>query len=79
MKISRRSLFSGRLVARHCLDGRNDGYGGYNDKFFMFGRNGQAAYACEQENATQIERSFARSNIQAIILHLVRDGVAGRH
>ncbi|SVD12526.1 uncharacterized protein METZ01_LOCUS365380, partial [marine metagenome] len=24
----RRSLFRGGLVACHCLDGRNDGYGG---------------------------------------------------
>ena len=50
-ELFRRSLFRGGLVACHCLDGRNDDYGGYNDKFFMLGRNGQAAHACEQKNS----------------------------
>ena len=32
-KLSPRSLFCDGLVAGHCLDGHNDGYGGGDDEF----------------------------------------------
>ena len=79
MKISRPSLLGGGFVARHCRDGRNDGYGGGDDEFLMLGRDAQPTAPASENRPIQVERSFARSNIQAIILHLVRDGVAEGH
>ena len=43
------------------------------------GVKAKATAPASENRPIQVERSFARSNIQAIILHLVRDGVAGRH
>ena len=78
-KISRRSLFGGGFVARERRDSRNDGYGGGNDEFLMLGVAAQPTAPASEDRPIQVERSFARSNIQAIILHLVRNGVAEGH
>jgi len=47
--------------------------------FLCSGVTAQPTEPASENRPIQVERSFANSNIQAIILHLVRDGVAGGH
>ena len=78
-KLFRRSLFRGGLVVGHCLDGRNGGYGGGDNEFDDLTQRPSRPCLRARNFFTEVGRPFTRFNIQAIILHLVRDGVAGGH